>query len=115
MTAKVTANNTTNKNRFVFMVNLEGKVKTALLVKVMKEWARCTYQWNVQNTQLLFRNQLYWEPRTVSKLKLFFFLCTSWWCYTVFHPVQLKQPYAECGCILCFFYLGLVYLLFIYL
>ena len=55
------------------MVNLEGKVKTALLVKVMKEWARCTYQWNVQNTQLLFRNQLYWEPRTVSKLKLFFF------------------------------------------
>ena len=73
MTAKVTANNTTNKNRFVFMVNLEGKVKTALLVKVMKEWARCTYKWNVQNTQLLFRNQLYWEPRTVSKLKLFFF------------------------------------------
>lgn len=73
MTAKVTANNITNKNRFVFMVNLEGKVKTALLVKVMKEWARCTYQWNVQNTQLLFRNQLYWEPRTVSKLKLFFF------------------------------------------
>lgn len=23
--------------------------------------------------------------------------------YTVCHPVQLKQPYAECGCILCFF------------
>ena len=35
--------------------------------------------------------------------KVVFFLCTSWWCYTVFHPVQLKQPYAECGCILCFF------------
>ena len=34
---------------------------------------------------------------------VFFFLCTSWWCYTVFHPVQLKQPYPECGCILCFF------------